>query len=114
MKNFKKLVAAVLVSLMTLALVACGGSSSKNSLPGTWESSDDSSSTQYTFNEDGTGTVSVGTGITLNLTYATDGNKLSVSMTYLGSEQKDEYTYEIKDGKLVLTNSSGTTEYSRK
>ena len=114
MKKFKKLVAAVLVSVMALGLVACGGSSSKNSLPGTWGSADESSSTQYTFNEDGTGTVTVGTGITLNLTYTTDGNKLSISMNYLGSEQKDEYTYEIKDGKLILTNSSGTTEYSKK
>ena len=92
MKKMKKLSALMLVLVLSLSFVACGGS---KSITGTWT-------------VDGTGSISLGDSISLNITYTTEKDKLTITMSYLGQTESDEYTYTLKKGKLTLTDSSQT------
>ena len=58
--------------------------------------------------DDGTGSISLGDSISLNITYTTEKDKLTITMSYLGQTESDEYTYTLKKGKLTLTDSSQT------
>lgn len=101
MKRMKRFTAAVLVLVCAMSLMACG--SKKGSIVGTWViEGTDSDISALELKEDGTGSISIGGTISLNITYATDNNKLTMTMTYLGQTDTEEYTYSIKDSKLIL------------
>ena len=75
----KKTIAVALVLALALVLLAACGSN--NSLVGTWSGTiigigDLAAVTEYTFNADGTYTIS-GMGATVSGTYSVDGSKLT-------------------------------------
>jgi hypothetical protein len=107
-KNSRRLIVIGLALTMLLSLGACG---KKKTLAGTWVSED--ASQTYVLNEDGTGSVQLGTGISLSITYTTTDSKLTVTMTYLGQSETDEYTYSMKDDKLALTKDNATVNYTK-
>ena len=50
----------------------------------------------YTFNADGTGTQQIG-GINVNISsYQAKDGKLSITVTYLGTDDTTEFTYTLK------------------
>ena len=53
----KKIIALLLVAVMSFAIAACGGESAKKEIIGTWETTE-MGGISFTFNEDGTGTYS--------------------------------------------------------
>ncbi len=71
------------------AFAGCG---KKESVVGTWEGDDYA----YTFNADGTGTQQIG-GINVNISsYQAKDGKLSITVTYLGTDDTTEFTYTLK------------------
>ena len=113
MKRMKKLVICVTAMICVLSLAACGGSK-KSDLTGGWSGNNGGYKVEFTFNEDGTGSMSI-SGIQLTINYSIDGDKLTISKTVIDGTQSDEYTYKLSNkGKtLTLTNDSGTTELSK-
>ena len=106
MKKMKKLSALMLVLVLSLSFVACGGS---KSITGTWTvDGTDADISKLELKDDGTGSISLGDSISLNITYTTEKDKLTITMSYLGQTESDEYTYTLKKGKLTLTDSSQT------
>lgn len=105
----KKRIIAMLLAVMTmLALVGCGGG-----IEGTWTATQDGVTMEYTFEKDGKGSVSV-SGMTLDTTWKTDGDKLKLTMSMLGQSQTQEYTYKVDGDKLTLTLDGDTVELKRK
>ena len=106
MKKMKKLSALMLVLVLSLSFVACGGS---KSITGTLTvDGTDADISKLELKDDGTGSISLGDSISLNITYTTEKDKLTITMSYLGQTESDEYTYTLKKGKLTLTDSSQT------
>lgn len=106
MKKIKRISLAVAALILLLSLTACG--SGNDSVEGTWNlegTGSDISSMEL--KSDGTGSISVGDIITLNITYTTEKGKLTITKTYLGQTESDEYTYSVKDGKMTLKDASG-------
>lgn len=106
MKKNKRLSTAAIVVALSLSFAACGGS---RSITGTWavEGAEADIST-LELKDDGTGSISLGDSITLNITYTTEKDKLTLTMSYLGQTESDEYTYSVEKGKLILKNGDQT------
>ena len=80
------------------------------SVVGTWEGDDYT----YTFNADGTGTQQIG-GINVNISsYEAKDGKLSITVTYLGTDDTTEFTYTLKKDVLTLTSGDDTITLNRK
>ena len=107
MKLLKRVsVLAVLVAVIAV-FAGCG---KEATVVGTWESDDYT----YTFNEDGTGIQQIGE-ISISITsYEAKDGKLSITVSFLGTEETDEYTYSIKNNVLSLSNNDGTIELNKK
>ena len=74
MKKMKRIIICVTAIMLMLSFVAC--KNSKNSeLTGSWTGSNGGYEIAFTFNEDGTGVMSI-SGIQLNISYSVDGEKL--------------------------------------
>lgn len=110
MKKFKKLAAIVMVLSMALAMVACG---KKDSIVGTWEATEDGVTLTYEFQDGGKGKVSV-SGMSMDITWKTDGDKLTVTMELLGEKSEDEYTYSVKGSELTLTQDGESATLKKK
>ncbi len=109
MKRTKRIVALVLAVMLTFAMAGCG----KSSLIGTWEATQDGIKTSYTFEEDGTGKMSV-MGFDVDMTYTTSGDKLTVKSSVLGMETEESYTYKVSDKTLTLKDGDKTWELKKK
>lgn len=106
MKKIKRVSVLVLVLVFALSFAACGGS---KSVAGTWViEGTDSDISSLELKSDGTGKISLGGSISLDLTYTTEKDKLTLTMSYLGQTESEEYTYSVKDKKLTLTDDSQT------
>ncbi len=104
----KKYVLFIALLFVCVLLVGCG---IKNSIVGSWVS-EESSTFVYTFNEDKTGSYSVG-GFNMNFTYTIDGNKLSI--LYEGNTEPFETEFTLENNKLNVKDSFGEdTIYIRK
>lgn len=101
---FKKSVSTAIISAMLLGLVACGS----KSVTGTWSAEQDGTKVTYVFNDDKTGSMDIGGGIILPITYEVDKDKLIVKYSMLGQEQNTEYQYTISKKKLTLTNGNAS------
>jgi uncharacterized lipoprotein YehR (DUF1307 family) len=106
MKKIKRIAVVLSALVLMMSLFACG--SKNGSVVGTWSlEGTDFDISSMELKDDGTGTIDLGGSITLNITYTTEKDKLTLIMTYLGQTESDEYTYSVKDGKLTLKDSSG-------
>ena len=113
MKRIKRLIICVTAFVCVLSLAACG-ERKKSDLAGSWSGSNGGYDVTFTFNEDGTGEMSI-SGIQLNITYTVDGDTLTVNKTVLDGTQTEDYTYKLSNkGKtLTLTSASGDTELTK-
>lgn len=111
MKQMKRFVAAALVLVLAMSLMACG---SKKSIVGSWTMEGAESVSSLEFKNDGTGKVSVGEDISMDITYTTEKDKLTMVMTYMGQTETEEYTYSIKNGKLILESGGVEITYIKK
>ena len=102
------LLAAILV--LALLLGACGKITPAR-LKGTWTGETNIlgvvTKTEYTFNEDGTGTISGALGIGVAMHYTVEGDTLTVVTDTAILSQTMVYTVAIEDGALVLTDEKG-------
>ena len=98
----KKYLLSVLLLLCVFVLSGC--TSKKTTIVGKWEAKHGTVSYVYTFRDDKTCEYNAG-GTIMKCTYTTDGDKLSI--LYDGNTASFDTTYEIKDGKLNVRDSSG-------
>lgn len=113
MKKIKRLVICVATITLLLTLAACKDGK-KSNLVGSWTGNNGGYDVTFTFNEDGTGQMSI-SGIQLNVTYSVDGDKLTLNKTVLDGTQTEDYTYKLsnKGRTLTLTSASGDTELTK-
>ena len=99
----KRMLALLVVAMSVFCLVGCG-----NSLTGTWSAENNGQEGSYTFNDDGTGNIKV-EDISVDITWETDGDELTIVMTMLGESEELKYTYEIDGDVLTLTDEDDET-----
>ena len=107
MKMFKRVFALALVLAMSLSLVACGGS-----LEGSWSYEEDGQKVTYTFEDDGKGQMSA-LGFTVDMTYETDGDELTITTNVMGQESSDTFNYEVDGDTLILEKDGEKAELTR-
>lgn len=99
-----------IIAVFVLVIGAFAGCGKKESVVGTWEGDDYA----YTFNADGTGIQQIGE-ISVSITsYEAKDGKLSITISFLGTEETDEYTYSIKKNVLSLSDGNNTIELNKK
>lgn len=99
-----------IISVLVLVVGVFAGCGKKDSVVGTWEGDDYT----YTFNVDGTGTQQIG-GINVNISsYEAKDGKLSITVTYLGTDDTTEFAYTLKKDVLTLTSGDDTITLNRK
>ena len=120
MKMFKRVFALALVLAMSLSLVACGGSdeesseeSKKPSIEGSWVYEEDGQKVTYTFKEDGTGIMSIA-GITIDITYETNDDELTITTNIMNEESSEIYNYEVDGDTLTLELDGEKIELTKK
>lgn len=109
MKLMKKLVCLALVAMMTLSLVACGGSD----IVGEWTMEENGITTTYKFEDDGKGSVGA-SGFTMDFEYETDGDEITLKISFMGATEESKGTFEIDGDTLKLTIDGETQELTRK
>lgn len=98
------------IAAIVLVIGVFAGCGKKETVVGTWEGDDYT----YTFNADGTGTQQIG-GININISsYTAKDGKLSITVTYLGTDDTTDYTYTLKNNVLTLTSGDDTITLNRK
>ena len=98
MKLLKRVsILAVLITVIAV-FAGCG---KEATVVGTWEG-------------DGTGIQQIGE-ISVSITsYEAKDGKLSITISFLGTEETDEYTYSIKKNVLSLSDGNNTIELNKK
>lgn len=109
MKQLKKVTVLLLITVMISALAGCG---KKNNITGSWTGQTDSIQSLQ-LNADGSGVMDLGDGITVNISYQTSDDKLTIVATYLGTTETTEYTYSLKKNTLTLTSDQETIELKK-
>ncbi len=112
MKLLRRSAVLICVCLMAAALFACGSSKRQYSIVGTWKS-DNAKISEITFEEDGSGNLKKSSEISVNMTYSSDGDQLTITTQILGQTSETVYTYTVTADKLTLTNGSDVIELSR-
>lgn len=107
MKELKKLMAFVLVLVMVTAFAGCGSSSG---IIGEWKGEQDGLEMTFTFEKGGEGKVNF-QGMSVDTTYETKGDNLTVIMSAAGNSQTLEFTYKVDGDKLLLTTEGETVEF---
>lgn len=106
MKNIRGIVSLCLVALMLMAVLSACGNESK--LIGTWESTD--SDETLVLANDGTGSITVGGGLSGALNWSVNNNKIFLTFSMCGMTQTEEFTYEVDSHNLKLIDLDGTVE----
>lgn len=109
----KSILAICVIALLIAALFVLTGCGEKkeeaNTIVGSWQHT---TGYTYTFNNDKTGTYSLGERF-MEFTYEDKGDK--VSILYYGNTNASEYEYKIEGNKLIIKDSLGKdVEYTRK
>ncbi len=98
----KRIIAAALVFVLAFALVSCG----VNSVVGKWATTleEEGMSLEMTmeFKKDGTCAIGV-MGVTMDAKYTLSGDKLVMTLEFMGEKQETEFTYKVSGGELSLT-----------
>ena len=112
--NIRKCAAVLLVLALAAALFSgCGGVDLKaKRIQGTWKGEVNilgvTTATEYTFNEDGTGSMSGALGLGLAIKYTLEDDQLTITTDTPIVQQTLHYTVSYDSGKLVLTDEQGT------
>lgn len=113
----KRVIALSLVLVMALSvLVACGGkggSGDSGNLIGSWSATEEGVEVIFTFKDGGKGTMS-SMGIEMDMTWSTDGDKINMSMSFMGETEEMSGTYKIEGNKLSLTADGETLVLTKK
>ncbi len=112
----KKIIAAMLVIVMALALVACGASAEMKAAAGKWNGVQskfvgdeewEEGGFSLDLTDDGKGT-STRDGETYELTWSIEGENFKMTEKYLG--MTIDYTGTLKDGELHIYNGDPTSD----
>ena len=100
----RKIVAFGLLLTLLLFLCSCG---LENAIVGTWTSEETvlgiTAKTSYTFEKDGTGSVSTVLDVNVPFTYTVEKNTLTITKSVLGVvADKDVYKISIRGGVLSM------------
>ena len=98
--TMKKIIALVLmVAMLSVFLVSCG-----KSIVGSWEAEIEGMEGTITFEKDGTGTFAAA-GMSLDITWEADGDKLDMSMSLLGQTVPvfEDAEFKVKGKTLTIT-----------
>ncbi len=102
-KQAKMLISILLVLMLGLALVGCGGGSSGDPLKGKWEGeSDDGIVTTWNFDGNGACKMENEFGAKVEGTYTVEDNILMMQMT--DWDEANKYEITLNDGKLSIKN----------
>lgn len=100
MKMAKRVISMALVLVLAMSLMACGASG----IVGSWEETNDGVTVTYTFEKDGSMKMKTSLlGLELSGTYKTEGDKLIMTVSILGMEDTQEYTYKLDGNKLTMS-----------
>lgn len=110
-KYLKKVVAIIAIVALTVSFVACG---KKQTIVGTWEQTGSESKDEYVFNEDNTGTYTQSMLSPISFTYATEGDKVTISMTILNQKDVKSYNYKLDNNKLTMTIDGNDVTFEKK
>lgn len=101
-----------IIALLLLVVLVLSACTPQKLIVGTWKSQETVlgvvTETSYTFNEDGTGTMTSVLGVEVAITYTIDEDLLTVKTDVLGVESTESYTYEFSGDQLILTNNDGS------
>ena len=105
----KKVISCILVLVCVLTvLTACGNSPRR--LIGTWTGETSVlgvvAKYSFTFNEDGTGSMTAALDIGVATTYTVDGDQLSITYSVLGIGTTKTYTFSFEGDNLILNDGS--------
>lgn len=108
----KKTISVALVLIMVLCALSGCAVKPEKAIIGTWTGSKDiligTAEYSFTFNEDGTGSMSTpGISLGVEMKYTITDNNLSIVTTVLGISQTNNYTMEFTENTLVLTGDDG-------
>lgn len=101
---------SILIALAMMLSLLCACSTPEKEIVGSWKNQKTVlgivTETLYTFNEDGTGTIS---GIvSVAFTYSFADEKLTIKTEALGIENTETYSYQFDKDSLILTGESET------
>lgn len=109
----KKIIALALVLVMALSLASCFGS---KGIVGKWAATieEEGVSLDMTmeFKKDGTCAMGI-MGMTMNGKYTVSGDKIVMTLEFMGETEETEFTYELKGSELHLT-TDGETQVFKK
>lgn len=109
----KKILSAfVALLVIIIGLSGCTDALGEQLIIGTWSTQTNIlgvvTETEYTFNEDGTGSMSTVLGIGIATTYTIDEDKIIIITDTPTLQKTFTYTYEFVEDTLVLTDSDGS------
>ena len=110
---------SILLAVLVVAISLCGCEAlNEKRIVGTWTAETSVfgvvTETEYTFNEDGTGTMSTVLGIGIAINYTIDDDKIMINTDTPTLQMSTNYTYEFVDDTLVLTDSDGAQTILKK
>jgi uncharacterized lipoprotein YehR (DUF1307 family) len=109
MKTIRITACVLLAVVLLTAMVSCGGAS----IVGTWVAEEAGVEITMEFGADGKGKMGT-MGMNIDTTYKVNGNTVEVTMSMMGMEQTQEFTYKVEGNKLYLTADGETQEFTRK
>jgi hypothetical protein len=105
----KKVISCVLIVLCILTVFASCAKPEKKIL-GTWTGEENIlgvvAKYSFTFNEDGTGSVTAALDVGAAMTYKIEGDQLSVTTSVLGISNTRTYTFVFEGDTLILNDGS--------
>lgn len=107
----KKVMSVVLVVLCVLTLFS-GCANPEKKIIGTWNGEENVlgvvAKYSFTFNEDGTGSMTAALDIGVAMTYTIEDDKLNITTSILGINNTKTYTYAFEGDQLLLTEGDTT------
>lgn len=115
MKKVTAIIAVLLIVCSMLSACSQSGEGNTPSLFGKWVYTIDDVDITYSFNSDGTGSISTMGGM-INVSFAYQLNNGEITFHEVGNTVMGEkpYSYTIKDDTLTLTNSEETLTLTKK
>lgn len=102
----------IILFAIVISLSGCTDALGEQLIIGTWSTQTNIlgvvTETEYTFNEDGTGSMSTVLGIGIATTYTIDEDKIIIITDTPTLQKTFTYTYEFVEDTLVLTDSDGS------